>query len=401
MGANTAGVTALLDDGSAAVLYAAIGDGPTAADQVSTNRVLIAWSDAADAGLEASGLPYNFSGPDSAAATHLLIFSASSGGTFYGFCELDGDQAFNAAGQFRITELTLTASGSLAPAQPYQSGVDVGVPTGTTLTNRTSLGSPTGSGVETIRHPITGESVDLDVSIWDGFRFTQTFTISPPPGETYLFTNCLWDVEGTAWTVEVDQANGVADQMAPVAVFRRCSFQGNGDSNIGLAANFSWVVACDIEGMTAATPASGASDGMQGAAYSVITGSNIVAGTNANDVDPHSDGLQNTGTGHITLYRCWLSAGASAGANAALRVGTEDGAVASVDVYHCTLDDGGYAAQFRGDAGGGAGITAVRFVGNRFTRTAVYGAVDFENTTVTTWSDNAYLDDGEVIPSPV
>lgn len=400
MGLNSAGLTALLDSGTSAVLYAAIGDGPLAADQVSIGRVLLLLDIDPDAGAVTATTPLDFTGTPGADATHLLLFTTASAGTLLGSAALSGDREFSSAGQFRIAELTFTGSATLvAPAQPFVSGGQVGVPVGVTLTDRSSLGAATGSETYTITHPVTGETADLDVQVWEGIRFTSTFTVTTTPDAPYLFRNCRWEVPATAWTVEVDQANGAPDQMTPLVVFDHCSFQGLGDSNIGLAANFSWVIGCDIEGMTASAPPSGASDGLQGAAYTVIMDSNLVAGTNENLSDPHSDGVQNTGTGHLTIYHCWISAGGSDGANAGLRVGTEDGAVTAVDVRYSTFDDGGYALQLRGDAGSGPGITGVTMIGNRWTRTAVYGPVDAVNTTFTAWQDNAYLD-GETIPVP-
>lgn len=288
-----------------------------------------------------------------------------------------------------------------APSGPFTAGVQVGVPTGTSLTTRTSLGSQTGTTEYTITHPISGAQMTRNMPTWENIEFTATFTVSPPAGTTYLFRNCRWEVPETVWCVEVNEANGVSDQMQPVVVFDHCSFQGLGNSNIGVAGSFLWLISCDIEGMTAASPASGASDAWQGATYSVAIDSNIVAGTNEDLADPHSDGVQNSGTGHVTLYHCWLSAGGSDGANAAVRCGTEFGAVVGVHLYYCTLDDGGYALQLRGDAAGGSSsVTDVRVVGCRWTRDAVYGPTDLELTTVALWSDNAYLDNGEVIPNP-
>lgn len=286
-----------------------------------------------------------------------------------------------------------------APTGPFTAGTQVGVPTGTSLTTRTSLGAQSGSESKTITHPITGAQLTRTMAVWDGFLFTQTFTISPAVAATYLFRNCRWEVDATAWCVEVNDANGTADQMDPRVVFERCSFQGTGDSNIGVAGSHLWLIGCDIEGMTAASPPSGASDGWQGAAYSVAYDCNIVAGTNSNDVDPHSDGMQNAGTGHTTLYHCWCSAGGSAGANAAVRFGSEFGAVAAVDVYYCGLDDGGYAMQLDGSKGGGLGITGIKVKGCRWTETAVYGPTDFVNCTVTEWTDNAYYS-GTPISNP-
>jgi len=299
-----------------------------------------------------------------------------------------------------VVRPALAVQGVSAPTGPFTSGVQVGVPTGTSLATRTSLGSATGSESYTITHPISGAQTTRTMSVWQNIKFTQTFTVSPPPGSTYLFRNCRWEVDATVWTVEVNQANGVNDQMQPVVVFDHCEFQGLGDSNAGLAGSFCWLVSCDIQGMPGTTTPSGAADGWDGAAFSVAVDSNIIAGTNFNLPDPHSDGMQCTGTGGITLYHCWCSGGGSAGANSAVRVGTEDGDVDQVDVFYCGLDDGGYATQFRGDAAGGTrNVTNVRFRGNRWTTTAVYGPTDFVRTTVTEWTDNAYFD-GTTIPNP-
>jgi hypothetical protein len=109
MALNQAGITAFLEDGNEAVLWVAVGDGPTAADQTSSARVQITTTVAAGV-ITATGVPYNFTGTPGDGATHALFFSASTGGTFYGFDALTGDQAFNAAGAYSITSLTVTGS---------------------------------------------------------------------------------------------------------------------------------------------------------------------------------------------------------------------------------------------------------------------------------------------------
>lgn len=109
MALNTAGINAILEDGNEAVIYVAIGSGPTAGDQTSAARVLLT-SSVAGGVITATGVPYAFTGTPSAAATHALLFSAASGGTFYGFDALTGDQAFNAEGDYNLTALTLTGS---------------------------------------------------------------------------------------------------------------------------------------------------------------------------------------------------------------------------------------------------------------------------------------------------
>ncbi len=109
MALNTAGITAFLEDGNEAVVWVAIGDGPTSADQTSAQRRQMA-SSVAGGVITATGVPYSFTGAAADGATHALFFSASTGGTFYGFDALSGDQAFNASGAYDITALTITGS---------------------------------------------------------------------------------------------------------------------------------------------------------------------------------------------------------------------------------------------------------------------------------------------------
>lgn len=106
---NTAGINAFLEDGNEAVVWVAIGDGPTSADQTSAQRRQLA-SSVAGGVITATGVPYSFTGTPADGATHALFFSASTGGTFYGFDALSGDQAFNASGAYDITALTITGS---------------------------------------------------------------------------------------------------------------------------------------------------------------------------------------------------------------------------------------------------------------------------------------------------
>jgi hypothetical protein len=106
---NTAGVTAVLEDGNEAVIWVGVGSGPLAADQTSAQRRQLT-SAVAGGVITATGVPYAYTGAPGAAATHALFFSASTGGTFYGYDALAGDQAFNAAGEYAITALTVTGS---------------------------------------------------------------------------------------------------------------------------------------------------------------------------------------------------------------------------------------------------------------------------------------------------
>ncbi len=390
---NTAGVTALLNQGAEAPLYLAIGDGPDSADQNSAARVQVTWSGASSATLTASGTPYLFTGPADGVASHMLFFSASTAGTFYGYEEVTGDDVYNADGEFQVTALTLGGTAfdpgtPFAPTGPYALGTQVGVPTGTTLTDRSSLGSPTATETFEIVHPITEDSAVLDVSVWRNIRFTATITPNPAEGESYLFENCSFEGPGF-WNVEVNNSNGTPDVMLPLVVFNRCSFDGGSDGTTdkNLLGGYCWVIECDMRG---------AEDGWSGWYYNVGMDSNFVA--HGATIDLHSDGVQCTDTGRSTFWQSWISAGTGPGASQAFRVGTEAGAAEQIGVYYCGIDRGGYAMQFRGDSGAGD-ISDVQVVGCRWTHNHEFGPIDVEQTTGGTWTDNTYFD-GEVIPSP-
>lgn len=51
-------------------------------------------------------------GAASGAATHVGFWSALTGGTFYGWLPLTGDQTFNAAGEYLVTDITITGTAS-------------------------------------------------------------------------------------------------------------------------------------------------------------------------------------------------------------------------------------------------------------------------------------------------
>lgn len=108
---NTAGINAILDDGNEAVIWVGIGSGPTSGDQTSAQRRQLA-SSVASGVITATGVPYAYTGTPAAGATHALLFSASTAGTFYGYDALTGDQAFNANGDYSLTSLTITGSSS-------------------------------------------------------------------------------------------------------------------------------------------------------------------------------------------------------------------------------------------------------------------------------------------------
>lgn len=109
MALNTAGINAFLEDGNEAVVWVAIGDGATSGDQTSAARVQLT-SSVAGGVITATGVPYAFTGDPGEGATHALLYSAATAGTFFGFDALSGDQTFNASGEYNLTALTLTGS---------------------------------------------------------------------------------------------------------------------------------------------------------------------------------------------------------------------------------------------------------------------------------------------------
>lgn len=109
---NSAGLDALLNDGNEAVFYAAVGDGITSGDQTSAARVALTLGAPSGGVITVSNVPLAFTGTPSDGATNCLLFSASVAGTFYGYEPLTGDAAFNAEGDYEITALTITATGT-------------------------------------------------------------------------------------------------------------------------------------------------------------------------------------------------------------------------------------------------------------------------------------------------
>jgi hypothetical protein len=107
---NTAGITAILAAGEAAVVWVGIGDGPTSADQTSNERRQLVMDAVAGVLTADTDPPLAFTGTPGAGATNGLYFSAAAAGTFYGFEELAGDQTFNAAGTYEINAATFTGS---------------------------------------------------------------------------------------------------------------------------------------------------------------------------------------------------------------------------------------------------------------------------------------------------
>lgn len=115
MGLNVGVLDAAVDAATDLLLFASIHT--SAPDATGSNEVTgggyarqaVAF-DPATSAVASLDATLAFSGPASGAATHIGFWSASSGGTFRGFKALTGDQAFNAAGEYEVTSVTVTGS---------------------------------------------------------------------------------------------------------------------------------------------------------------------------------------------------------------------------------------------------------------------------------------------------
>ena len=77
----------------------------------SAERQAVSWAAATSDGDFGLSAPVNFTGvAASGAATYVSLWSASSGGTWYGNFALSGDATANAAGEYSVTALNLNGS---------------------------------------------------------------------------------------------------------------------------------------------------------------------------------------------------------------------------------------------------------------------------------------------------
>lgn len=276
------------------------------------------------------------------------------------------------------------------PFAPYVLGTDVGVPTGTVLTDTVGFNPALPDAVEdiTITHQITGAQATITgVKVWRRRRWTATIQPNPGPGETFWFDQCEFDVELDNFCVDLIDGNIRLDIMDPLAIFTYCGFSGNSTTGRCLNAAGAWLEHCDLRQ---------AEDGW-GTAYGYAYRCNIIAGTDGQG-DPHPDGVQVGGLGKTDLKLCWLSAGSEIIGNSAARFGTDFSPIDLVRLHDCVLTLGGYNLQVRGDPGN-RGVTNVEVIRCRFGPWG-FGYADFEQVTGVTWTDNVDID-GNSLPSPV
>lgn len=76
-------------------------------NEATSARQTITWVTAANGDMVATvDIPFT-GGAGSGPATHVGFWSAGSGGTFYGWLPLTGDQTFNAAGEYTVTDISI------------------------------------------------------------------------------------------------------------------------------------------------------------------------------------------------------------------------------------------------------------------------------------------------------
>lgn len=82
------------------------------------SRQAIVWDAAANGDISMTGVENFTGGAASGPCTWVSIWSAAgsgnppTGGTFYGRFQLTGDQTFNAAGEYTLTDITINGSSS-------------------------------------------------------------------------------------------------------------------------------------------------------------------------------------------------------------------------------------------------------------------------------------------------
>lgn len=104
------GANAMADAATHLALHTA-DPGTTGTNQAASARVPANWSAASGGDITATDRAFT-GGTPGGPVTHVGLWSAATGGTFYGAFPLSesGDRAFNAAGELTLTSLTVNGS---------------------------------------------------------------------------------------------------------------------------------------------------------------------------------------------------------------------------------------------------------------------------------------------------
>jgi hypothetical protein len=85
--------------------------GAAGTNNVATSaRQPIAWDAASSGDISLTGTELFTGGAANGPCTHVSLWSALTGGTFYGSLDLTGDTTFNAAGEYTLNDITLNGS---------------------------------------------------------------------------------------------------------------------------------------------------------------------------------------------------------------------------------------------------------------------------------------------------
>lgn len=390
MGLNPAGLNAVMNDGAAASLFLAIGDGPLSTDENSDDRVAVTWGGPAGGVLTATGVPYQFTGPTSGTASHMLFFSALTAGTFYGFEELTGDQAYNADGEFEVAALTLT----LTSPETVPEGLRIAPGTVGFVGDRSGL-------IELFPgDPLTGTDLDGNAS-WDGniLRVTASdFTVDGFWLHSGLYTtvasgvtvqNCVIDRSGQA-----DSIYGIYSVNGPVTVIDTTVLDSapTGQGAAAVKSDVDTVITerCDLSGFE---------DGWQCTSADSIIRQTWVHNLDDLGVDPHNDcGQDFTGgapgagtTVEFSYLQCTgISGGRALGESSCWTMRGAD------SIVHDTFMEGG-AFFLRLEDGTDYVVTKVDFgplLGGEFGEATLDGTC-----TVATWTD-VFDSNGDPVPDP-
>jgi len=104
------GATAMQGSATHAALYTAEPNAAGTTNVATSARQAITWITAANGDMVVTADAAFTGGAASGPCTHVGLWSASSGGTFYGYYALTGDQTFNAAGEYTLTGITITGT---------------------------------------------------------------------------------------------------------------------------------------------------------------------------------------------------------------------------------------------------------------------------------------------------
>lgn len=289
-------------------------------------------------------------------------------------------------------------SGPAAPLAAYPVGTPggVGSPTGTTYTATAGIpAEPDSVEMLTITHPITGEQSTRLYDVYENRSWAATLQFGVGGSDNpKWFRNPKFDrTEGDPFRcVDVTDSTLAQDIMAPVAVFERATFLGNGDTFQTILGDSVWLIRCHAEG---------AQDAAFLLNYSVADTCNFIVGSD--DPEAHTDGMQMPGSfdmpgGTTAIFQCWTELDTGVNANSAIFVGADFSPVDDISIYYCGMTGGSFTLSLLGDMTNT--VTSIKVVGCRFSGTFINGNVNInEFVTIDEWEDNA-LFNGTPVPQP-